>query len=117
MPYYLSIGVSEDRFWDGTPYDLEPYVAAHTLRLEREDHNNYNLGMYILSAVGTVIGQAFGNKKASYIEKPFTDMAKEQEKLNNLTEEDKKRYAELLFAQLGSMQHSFEREKKNTKTE
>ena len=86
-------------------------MKAHKLQLERDDRSNYNLGMYVLSAVGAVIGQAFGNKKAKYVDEPFYESAKKQN-ADEMDEATKMKYVEQLFAKLSVMQTNFELEKK-----
>lgn len=112
MPFFLSIGVTEEHFWESTPKELEPYVKAHEMTLEREDRANYTLGLYIYSAVGAVIGAAFGNKKAKYLEEPFSETSRKQKEMENMDEETKMKYVNQLFAKLGVMQTNFEMEKK-----
>ena len=87
-------------------------MKAHKLQLEREDRSNYNLGMYVLSAVGAVIGQAFGNKKAKYVDEPFMESAKKNVAPEDMDEETKMKYVEQLFGKLSVMQTNFELEKK-----
>lgn len=87
-------------------------MAAFKLKRERDDYNNYTLGLYVYSAVGAVIGAAFGNKKAQYVEEPFTVSAKKREELENMSEETKMKYVRQLFGQLETMKTNFETGKK-----
>lgn len=87
-------------------------MKAYELQQERIDHNNYTLGLYVYSAFGAVIGAAFGNKKAQYVDEPFTVSAKKRKEMENMDEETKMKYVRQLFGQLGTMQKNFEADKK-----
>lgn len=87
-------------------------MKAYELQQERIDYNNYTLGLYVYSAVGAVIGAAFGNKKAKYVDEPFTVSAKKRKEMENMSEETKMKYVRQLFGQLETMQKNFEADKK-----
>lgn len=76
------IGVSEVKFWESTPKELEPYRKMDEMRQERHDYQNWMLGQYILSAVQTAVsGVLAGRKsKAKYVEQPFSQMIKKEER-------------------------------------
>jgi hypothetical protein len=97
------LGVSEEKFWDSTPFELEPYAKMDEMRQKREDQNMWVSGMYVYSAIGCVLAQALGNGDATYPSKPFTLSGDE-----NLTEEEKQRERDALVAQLQVMQANFE---------
>ena len=88
FPYYLSIGMTAEQFWDGDPYLAKYYRKADTLRVERENQYLWLQGMYIYDALCDVapILQAMakkGTKPHPYPEKPYS-----------ITENQRKREAE-----------------------
>lgn len=98
------LGVPEEKFWESTPLDLEPYAKMDEMRQKRIDQNSWVQGMYTMCAVGCIVAQALGNgADAEYPKKPFTLSGDE-----NLTEEEKQRERDALVAQLQIMQANFE---------
>lgn len=85
LPYFMMLGVSESRFWDSTPVDLEPYRRMDEMREERNDYHNWMLGQYIMSAVQTAVsGVLAGRKsKAKYIEQPLSALVKAKKEEHN----------------------------------
>jgi hypothetical protein len=74
LPFYISIGVSEEKFMDSNPNELKPYVLAYKMTLKRNDEADYRLGQYIQSAIGSCL-----NKENKYVEKPFlSDILQEE---------------------------------------
>ncbi len=108
---YLSIGVSEEKFWDSTPYDLEPYLESYKLKQRQWDVQAWQYNMYTMCAVQTAVATVLVGKKskAKYLDKPFLqDIQEEQEKGENLSEAEKKRQREKLLMTLQLMQANFE---------
>ena len=108
---YLSIGVSEEKFWDSTPYDLEPYLESYKLKQRQWDAQAWQYNMYTMCAVQTAVATVLVGKKskAKYLDKPFLqDIQEEQEKGENLSEAEKKRQREKLIMTLQLMQANFE---------
>lgn len=110
LPMYLSIGVSEERFWDGCPTDLKPFVDAENLRAKRIDSESWNLGRYARQAVYVAISDAFmGNKsKAEYFDKPISMLVEENKADEDLTEEEKEQERQKLLLKLQVWQANFE---------
>jgi len=74
FPYYLSIGMTYDQYWECNPYLVEDYRKAHKLQIEQRNQELWLQGLYIYDAFGVVLANAFsskGSKKQSYIEKPI----------------------------------------------
>lgn len=109
----MAFGASRLEVFDSCPNDLECYVTAQKMRDEHEDIMQWRLGQYIEIAVATAVEHNLGGKKAKskYLEKPMSQMAKENEP-KKLTDAEKKKQVDLLFASLKVMQHNFEVEKK-----
>lgn len=104
---------------DSSPVELKPFIDAFTLQQERKDDELWTLGIYVYSAVSTAIEHNFMGRKAKskYLEKPLLREAMEkkkmEDKMQNLTDEEKLKYTKLLFAQLETMKNNFELGKKN----
>jgi hypothetical protein len=97
------LGVSEDKFWDSTPKDLEPYAKMDEMRQKRRDSEMWQMGMYNLSAFGYVVAKALGGTDAEYPKKPFSLSNDE-----NMTEEEKQSERDKLIASLQIMQANFD---------
>jgi hypothetical protein len=81
-----------------------------------EDEKAFFMGVYAYKAVSTALENAFrkkGTKPIPYLEEPILVSARKREEerkhLENLTEEEKRKYTDDLFAMLGNMQANFER--------
>ena len=75
------LGVPEEKFWDSTSAELEPYRKMHEMRLEVLDYQMYQMGIYVQSAVHTAVSACLAGSKsrAKYIEKPLSQLAKEEQ--------------------------------------
>lgn len=112
MPLFLSLGVSKEEFFRSTPKDLECYLLAEEMKQKRKDAENWQMGMYNMSAFSVALGKALSGKKskAKYLEKPLSEQVadKKIEDDENLTEEQKDFEREKLLATLMTMQANFE---------
>lgn len=108
LPAYMVMGVSEEKFWESTPEELKPYAKAYELRQKAKDHDMWQMGIYVMSAVQTAVQNTlFGKKsKAEYLKEPLTNKVKPEEK--ELTEQEKKKGRESLLIALQLMQANFE---------
>lgn len=77
-PFYLSIGMSHEEYWNGEPQLARLTLRAFNLKQQRDieqlNYSNWLLGSYIESAVASAIGNAFSNKKqyvSTYTEEPY----------------------------------------------
>lgn len=76
------IGVSEEKFWDSIPIEMEPYRKMDELQEQRIDYHMWLMGAYVTNAVGVAVGNVLSGKnkaKAQYLDKPFSMIEKEQE--------------------------------------
>ena len=115
LPQCLATGLTEDRFWQSYPREIEPYFEAMKIRRKMEDEAQYMQYIYYSNAVEVALGNAFrkkGSKPYEHIQEPL--MAKYEKEHHELTETEKKSSVELLFASLGKMQENFERSKQKT---
>lgn len=116
IPHYLAIGVTKYEFFHSTLIGLRDYDEAYRLRRKLEDEKAFFMGVYAYKAVSTALENAFrkkGTKPSPYFEEPILVSARKREEerkhLENLTEEEKRKYTDDLFAMLGNMQANFER--------
>lgn len=100
FPYYLSIGMTYEQYWEGDCTLVKYYRKAEELRNEKRNQELWLQGMYVYEAICDVspILQAFakkGTKPIPYSTKPYplTDKQSkrdEEEKQRRLTEKGKK---------------------------
>ena len=88
FPYYLSIGMTYEQFWEGDPALPRYYRKAAEIQNERKNRELWLQGMYVYEAIcdASPILHAFakkGSKPHPYSDKPYA-----------LTEEQRERYAE-----------------------
>lgn len=100
FPYYLSIGMTYDQFWNDDVNLVKYYRKADELKVERKNQELWLQGLYIYEALCDVapIMHAFakkGTKAQSYSEKPYSIT----ERQRRLEEEEKERK----IAQKGKM--------------
>lgn len=75
LPHALTIGVDYDLFWTLNPESLTPFVKAFSLKRQREDSQNWELGLYIRMAIGSSL-----DNKIKYPNKPMLIDRLEKEK-------------------------------------
>lgn len=94
--------------------NLRVYDEAHKLKQKMIDEMNYLAGRYTYEAISVALSNAFrkkGTKPIQYREKPFLTELEEEQHLLNLTDAEKEKYTNDLFAMLGQMQERFEKNK------
>lgn len=114
LPFYLAIGVPEERIMDGTPKDLEPFKEAYRKKQMMDDEKAWRENQYNLLATSVAISRTlYGKKsKAKYIEKPFLQLEEEnRQEEKDLTEKEKKNERNKLLAKLKIMQINFSTKK------
>lgn len=100
FPYYLSIGMTPEQYWDGDCLLVKYYRQAEEIRNERRNQELWLQGMYIYEAICDVspILHAFAKKGAKphpYPSKPYAISEKQirqerEEKERKLAEKGKK---------------------------
>ena len=109
FPFYLSIGMTPEQYWDGDPLLAKYYRQADELKRQRKNQELWLQGMYIYEALCDVapIFHAFakkGTKANPYPDHPYSLTAKEiedEKKLREKRERDKaRRYMEMQMAKL-----------------
>ena len=76
FPYYLSIGMTPEQYWDGDTALVKYYRKADEIKLERVNQELWLQGMYIYEAICDVspILHSFakkGTKPHPYTDKPY----------------------------------------------
>ena len=76
FPYYLSIGMTPEQYWDGDPELVKYYRKADELSLARRNQELWLQGMYIYEAIcdASPILHAFakkGTKPYPYTDRPY----------------------------------------------
>lgn len=75
LPFYISIGMSIDQFYNQDVTLATVYRKAYDIKNERDNNQLWLQGMYIYDAISTSIYNAFcrkaGQQAASYTSKPY----------------------------------------------
>lgn len=104
--------MSKSEFMESTPKELNVYIEAERMLQKRRDAENWQMGMYNMSAFSVALGRAISGRKskAKYIDKPLSDTIaeKKKEEDENLTEEQKAVERDKLMAALMTWQANFE---------
>ena len=100
FPYYLSIGMTAEQYWEGDCTLVKYYRQAEEIRNDRRNQELWLQGMYIYEAIcdASPILHAFAKKGAKphpYSSKPYAISAKQikqerEEKERKLVEKGKK---------------------------
>ena len=70
FPYYLSIGMSYEQFWDGEPRLAVAYRKAEELRRRRMNEELWLNGVYTAEALASTVGNMFSKRKHQYPSEP-----------------------------------------------
>lgn len=81
-PYYLSIGMTYEQFWDGDCWMTKYYRDAYKLRTRRDNEQAWLIGRYVYDAVCAVspLLHAFaknGTTAHPYLERPYPSSMEE----------------------------------------
>ena len=114
FPYYLSIGMTPEQFWDGDPLLAKYYRQADEIKWKRKNQELWLQGMYIYDALCDVapILQAFakkGTKATPYPDHPYSLTAKEREAERKLQKErDREKARRYMEAQMARLNKRFD---------
>jgi hypothetical protein len=106
FPYYLSIGMTPEQYWDGDCTLVKYYRKAEEIRNDKRNQELWLQGMYIYEAICDVspILRAFAKKGAKphpYPTKPYPisekQMRQEREEKERKLAEKGKRFMEALM--------------------
>ena len=83
FPYYLSIGMTYEQFWDGDPMLAKYYRQAEEIKIERKNQELWLQGLYVYEALCDVapILQAMakkGTKARPYTDQPYAITEKQR---------------------------------------
>lgn len=107
FPYYLSIGMTADQYWNGDCTWTKYFREAYEMQMEHENQHAWLQGMYIYDALGRLapILRAMGKKGAKaepYVSEPFPLTKQEVEDAKEKKERERfersKRYMEAFAA-------------------
>ena len=56
------LGISEERFWDSIPVELEPYREMDKMQQERLDYQMWQMGAYVTKAVSVAVDNVLNGK-------------------------------------------------------
>lgn len=110
------MGVTKDVFWHLTTRQFNAYKKAYSLqqeqRAKRDKYNAWVSGQYMAHAIMCTIGnsswfKAKGTKAHKYPDCPIKE-EKPYDSSKELTEKEKQKYREALFAKLNVMKANFE---------
>lgn len=101
FPYYLSIGMTPEQYWDGDPALVKYFRQAEEMRVERRNYEMWLQGLYVYEAICDVspILHAFakkGTKPQPYSDQPYAVTASqrkraEEEREREIAERGKRR--------------------------
>lgn len=91
MPYYIAIGVSKNEFLDSNPVELKPYKTAFKYHKMQRDEEMFWQMHYMARAVTFAVEHCLAGSKAKseLIKEPIMAHLLEEEKLNELSEEER----------------------------
>lgn len=96
-PYYLSIGMTYEQYWDQDCTAVIFYRKAHELRLEEENFKLWLQGRYVYDAICCVApilrAMSKARKPLEYHERPFTLQTAYSEMRKKQAEEESDRKA------------------------
>ena len=114
FPYYLSIGMTPEQYWDGDPSLPKYYRKADELKWKRKNQELWLQGMYIYEALCDVspILHAFakrGTKPSPYPDHPYSLTANEREDEKKKQEaRDREKARRYMEAQMAKLNKRFE---------
>ena len=112
FPFYLSIGMTPEQYWDGDSMLPKYYRKAYELQRKRENENLWLQGMYIYEALCDVspVLNAFakkGTKPTPYTDHPYSitrdERDKEKERREKAEREKARRYMEGKMAEINKL--------------
>ena len=71
----MSIGMTYDQYWNGDVWMVRDFLKAHKLKLEEQNRHAWIQGLYVYSAIGSMVPalRAFSKarKPEDYVENPY----------------------------------------------
>lgn len=94
-PYYLSLGMPAEEYWNGEPDRIHAYEQAEIYRQKQRNVNAWVQGSYIYEALCSALSQAFGGE-GRYVEAPYDLYLTKQEREAKSAKENQARTDALL---------------------
>ena len=114
FPFYLSIGMTPEQYWDGDSTLAKYYRKAHELQRKRRNEDLWLQGMYIYEALCDVspILQAFakrGTKPHPYTDRPYSITSEDREEERKLKEQrDREKAKQYMLSKMAKINKMFE---------
>ena len=95
---YVALGLTKQEVLDACPYEIEYVFEAQKIRKRLDDQSNWELGMYIESAVSTAVEHNLAGRKArsEYVKEPFIKKIEREQAEQNGQKANQKLVATLL---------------------
>ena len=84
---YVALGLTKQEVMDACPIEVEYVFEAQKIRKRMDDQSNWELGMYIESAVAVAVEHNLAGHKArsEYVKEPFVrKIEREQAQANSM---------------------------------
>lgn len=83
FPFYLSIGMSYEQYWNGDNELPKLYRKAYKMRQEQTNHEAWLHGLYVYDAFCSAMSHLSSNKSShqTYAEKPYDFKPNKEEKV------------------------------------
>ena len=114
FPFYLSIGMTPEQYWDGDPSLPKYYRKAYELQRKRRNEDLWLQGLYIYEALCDVspILQAFakrGTKPHPYSDRPYSITNEDREEERKLKEQrDREKAKQYMLGKMAKINKFFE---------
>lgn len=100
LPFYLSIGMTFEQYWDGDCCLVKYYRKAHEIKQQRRNQELWMMGLYVYEAISDIapVLRAFakkGTKAEPYPAEPFPRTVEEARARKE--REERKRYEEQML--------------------
>lgn len=112
FPFYLSIGMTAEEYWDGAWWLTAAYYEAHILSEKRKNRDMWLQGKYFHDGMEIVLANAFAKKGAPKIEYPKKPYRIFKPTAEEIAEEQAEQEAEMQAA-LEAMVREQKRKKAN----
>lgn len=115
----MAIGITWEQFWEMNPRIVNAHIEGHKLFVKEQNALYHLEGAYTKSALDATVGNMFKKKGAKAIEYPAQPFdldggsSESPDSPDGMSEEEKKRKTQMLFASLRIMQANFELSKHN----
>lgn len=105
---YVALGLTKQEVMDACPVEVEYVFEAQKIRKRLDDQSNWELGMYIESAVATAVEHNLAGRKArsEYVKEPLMRTVERDDNEKRKLKDNNK----LLMATLSTWAKNWQRE-------